>query len=690
MSRTLPIVLAASLVGLAATTAHADVTARAVDDLRSVLTTPGVDVTDTTVLRWGGGSFVHARQTWAGLPVYGGKLVADYTTQDALRTVRGTALRVVPTTTSPAVGDAEAINYARGLVDGMLGTGETWAPRTSLGVLAHEGAGTLVQVVDVSTAEPVGAWRVFVDAATGSIITWEQRLWTASAEVYASNPIASELTEVVLPGVTDSLSNAYARVSSCTDFDEQRWECNAVEQQATPDSDGNFYFTPDPTNLDDPFCEVQMFWHLDLVSRWFEQQFGFRAQGALGPTAMEGVVNFELQNAFYGDIDGDGVAEVSFGQGGGIDYAYDANVVYHEFGHAVFGSVVDSSGGRWDEYGRLVAPSGLNEGSADLFSLAITGDPRLGEYAGSSSLGDSAIRDLDADRHCPTDIYGESHKDGEIWGAFGWNVIEDEALGGLVAAHLVFGALNIWGDDPTFRAAGEALMEAGDDLLSEGFIDEAQRALIQTHIETAGLDDCGRVIRLDEGQRPLQSFFGGMGQNGPRAFPTANQYSIDAPEGTSRIRFFVEDLNVSNSALGWSAYLRRGEHVVLEQQEGGGGGGGGGFRPWLPAEYDVQIDGSGDGMIIELTDESDTLLEPGATYYLAVLARPGKGMQGFGFGEISITAEANIDPVDPAADDDDAIAGNGCQSCASSVDGAGTGAWALGLFGLGLVIRRRR
>jgi len=667
------------------TGAQADVTVTAVEDLRAVLT-PGVDVTDARALRWGGGTFVQARQTWNDLPVYGGRLVADYDSRETLRTVRGAALVTPPSSSTASVSVDEAINYARGLVDGMLGTGETWPPITTLGVLARNGRGTLVQVVDLSTAEPVGAWRVFVDASTGEVITWEQRLWTASADVYATNPIASELTEVVLPGVTDSLANEYARVSSCTEFDSQNWECNAVEEQATPDANGDFFFTPDPTSLDDPFCEVQMFWHLDLVSRWFEDQFGFRAMGGLGPVAMEGIVNFELQNAFYGDIDGDGVAEVSFGQGGGIDYAYDADVVYHEFGHAVFGSVVDSSGGRWDEYGRLVAPSALNEGSADLFSLAITLDPRLGEYAGSSALGDSAIRDLEADRHCPTDIYGESHRDGEIWGAMGWNIIDDPALGGIVAAHLVFGALNIWGEDTTFKAAGEALMESGDDLLSAGFIDEEQRDLIQAHIAASGLDDCGRVIRLDEGQRPLQSFFGGMGQNGPRGFPTANQYSIDAPEGTSRIRFFVDQFDVSDSALGWSAYLRRGEHVVFEQEEGGGGGH---WRPWVPVEYDVQIDGSGEERIIELTDESDTLLEPGATYYLAVMARPGKGMQGFGFGEISITAEANIDPVDPNADDDD-DGGDGCSNCNSRVDGSGTGAWALALFGLVLGIRRRR
>mgnify|MGYP000108751221 FL=1 len=666
--------------------AHADLLARAQADL-SALSVPDVELTHMRTLHWGGGSFVQAQQSWKGLPVFGGRLVANYADASMLRGVTGSPLRVGPPSLTPVTSADAAIAHARDLVQGMLGTGETWSPRTELGVLAREGRGTLVQVVDVSTAEPLGAWRVFVDATTGAVITWEQRLWTARAEVYASNPSASELVDVELPDVTDSLSNAYTRVVSCTDFDDQQWQCNAVEEQATPDANGDFYFTPDPTSSDDPFCEVQMFWHLDLVSRWFEDQFGFRAQSQFGSdTAIEGIVNFDLQNAFYGDADGDGTAEVAFGQGGGIDYAYDADVVYHEFGHAVFGSVVDSGGGRFDEYGRLVAPSGLNEGSADLFAIAITGDPLLGEYAGSSSLGDGAIRDLEPDRHCPTDIYGESHVDGELWASLGWNLIEDEAIGGIVTAHMVFGALNLWGEEVTFGAAGEALMESADLLVESGFITQAQRDAAQVHIEASGFADCGRVIRLDEGQRPLQVVFGVVGQNGPRSLPTANQYSMDAPEGTSRIRFFVDEFNVSNPDMGWTAYLRRGEHVLLEREEGGGG-----FRPPEATEYDHRIDGEGEDRIIELTEDSDPPLEPGATYYLSVFSRPLKGMQGWGFGEISITAEANIDPVDPAGDDDDdGVTGEGCGSCSSQVGGSGGSAFALLLLGALIGGRRRR
>lgn len=660
--------------------AQADLLTTATADLDAI-TGPEVELTNVRTLRWGGGTFVQADQTWRGLPVFGGRLVGNYAGDTRLRGIQGRALAAVPATTSAVVSADVAVAHARDVVQ-MLGTGQTWEPLTQLAVLARDGRGTLVQVVDVSTAEPLGAWRVFVDATTGDVITWEQRLWTARAEVYASNPNVSELVDVELPGVTDSLSNEYTRVSSCTDFDDQQWQCYAVEAQAQPDGNGDFYFTPDPASSDDPFCEVQMFWHLDLVSRWFEDQFGFRAMSQFGdPTSIEGIVNFDLQNAFYGDADGDGVLEVAFGQGGGIDYAYDADVVYHEFGHAVFGSVVDSGGGRFDEVGRLVAPSGLNEGSADLFAIAITGDPLLGEYAGSSALGDGAIRDLEADRHCPTDIYGESHRDGELWASLGWNLIEDEELGGIVTAQMVFGALNIWGEEVTFGAAGEALMEAADDLVEEGYITQAQRDRAQEHIDASGFADCGRIIRLDEGQRPLQATFGGRGQGGPRGFPTANQYSIDAPEGTSRIRLFIDEWNSSNPDLGWTAFIRRGEPVLLEREEGGGG-----FRPLEATEFDIQIDGNGTERFLELTDESDPPLEPGATYYVSIFSRPEESMQGFGFVEVSVTAEANIDPVEPPVDE---TPGDGCAGCASQVDGGGAGVLALLLGALGLGLRRR-
>jgi len=651
-------------------------------DIEALPAPDGVVRTAARQLHWGGGHLVQVEQRWRGEVVEGSQLTLSYDDDAGLRDVFGPLELGFPPVRDPDVSADDAVDAAvHGWAD-LQGDGELWPPRVEL-ALFREGA--LVHrawAVDVSVAEPVGAWRVYIDAHDGRLLGAKQQLWTAQAEVYPSNPAASELTLVELNDVDgDELINDYAYVHSCTDFNDQYWQCEAKEKQAIADEDGNFFFDPAASSSDDPMSELQMFFHLDLVARWFEDEFGFRTDFGLSGDAVEGIVNFDLMNAFYGDADGDGIPEVAFGQGGGIDFAYDADVVYHEFGHGVFGSVVDSGSGRFDEYGRLVAPSGLNEGSADLFSLAITGDPMLGEYAGGSALGSGAIRDLEPDRTCPDDIYGESHRDGEIWASMGWNMIEDEELGGQVTAHAYFGALSRWTDEVTFGSAGEALMDSIDDLLETGFITADQHDRLMGHVEAAGFDDCGRVIALDDGAEPTQAMYGRNGQNGPMLFPLPNQFSIDAPEGAVEIRFYVEELATSDPDFGFKVHVRRGEHVVhaFEEIEG----------PWgtflfpYPDEFDFSVEGFDDGKVVELNEDSDPPLVPGATYYFSLTGFPDENMGGWGWGEITLRGEADIIPVEEEPIEE----GDGCQTCASSMSGGSAG---LALLLLVPAVARRR
>ena len=653
-------------------------------DIEALPATDGVTRSAVQQLRWGGGHLVQVEQRWQGELIEGGRLTLSYDDADGLRDIFGTLdLGLPPLRDADVTADAAVATAVAGWAE-QQGEGQLWPPRVEPGLFRDGALVHRVWTVDVSVAEPVGAWRVFVDAHDGRVLGVKQQLWTAQAEIYPSNPEASELTLVELNDVDgDELVNDYAYVHSCTDFNDQNWQCEAKTKLAIADADGNFMFDPAPASSDDPMAELQMFFHLDLVARWFEDEFGFRTDFGLSGNAVEGIVNFDLQNAFFGDADGDGIPEVAFGQGNGIDYAYDADVVYHEFGHGVFGSVVDSGSGRFDEYGRLVAPSGLNEGSADLFSIAITGDPLLGEYAGGSVLGGGAIRDLEADRRCPDDIYGESHRDGEIWAAMGWNMIDDEELGGRVTAHAYFGALSRWSDEVTFGSAGEALIESIDDLLETDFITADQHDRLMDHVTAAGFDDCGRVIRLDDGAEPTQVMYGRDGNHGLMLFPLANQFSLDAPAGAVEVRFYVDELLTASPDFGYRLHVRRGEHVVHEFEEIETNWGS--FMFPYPADFDFSLDGFDTGKVVELNETSDPALEPGATYYFSIVGLPREGMQGFGYGEITLRGEVDIIPIEEEPIED----GNGCQSCTASVAGTRGSLVALLLL-LPLAIRRRR
>ncbi len=446
--------------------------------------------------------------------------------------------------------------------------------------------------------------------------------------------------------------------------------------------DGDFLYSPNAlSQTADPFAEVQMFYHLDLIARWFEDRFGFRTDFGVAGNAVEGIVNFGYANAFYGDGDGDGLPEVSFGQSGVADFAYDADIVYHEFTHAVFGQIVETGFGRFDEWGRNVGSGGLNEGSADLFSMILSGDPLVGEYAAGGFLpGADAIRDLEEDRQCPDAIYGETHRDGEIWGSFGWNLIDHPDIGPDLTAELIFAAINTWPSDVDYGIAGRSVIEAAESLLEEGAITSDQLAVVVELAEAQGLDDCGRAVRLDDGAEPVQAMRGGFRQDGtPFSMPLPNQFSLDAPEGTVSLTFDVVGL-VGTPGLGYTVHVRRGEHVVHDLVPVGDHG----FVFAVPDVYDFAVDGTEVGTVLELDAMSEPPLEPGATYYFSITSLPSDGMGGFGGADITVAGHAEIVPVEPADDDDALAAGDGCQGC-SAVPGAG---FLAPLLLLGL--RRRR
>ncbi len=634
-----------------------------------------LELVSRPLLSWAGGSFEHVDQSLEGLPVYGERLTVSYDRSGAVRAIHGKPLVAAPLSLDPYIDQDEAIERAKfGAV--QFGSGEMWPPRAELAILQLDGA-HLAWVIDLGLTEPgPKTWQVFVDAHDGTLLAARPTSFEALGSIYPTNPETSEVENAELAGVTTSLSNGFAVVQSCDEWDEDARRCVAKSRHAQPDDDGNFIYAPSPSSQHDPFAEVQMFFHLDLVSRWFDDMFGFRVQFGVS-NAIEGIVNFLYNNAFFGDADGDGYPEVAFGQFGFYDYAYDADVVYHEFGHAVFGQIVDSGYGRFDEYGRSVGSGGLNEGSADFFSMVLTQDPNLGEYAGQIN-GTGPIRQAEADRQCPEDIYGETHRDGEIWASLGWNLIDHDEIGPELAAQLVFGAMNTWPADPTFHDAGTSVLASAEAMYDEGLMSDAQVELIEDLLIAQGFDDCGRVVALDDGADPVMMMTGYLDTNFQLGFPLPNQFSLDAPDGTVSLELNV-DLLEWTGAMEYTIYVRRGEYVHHDNFPVGNGG----FSIARAADYDASFEVAGDSSIT-LDASSELPLEPGETYFFSITSRPIGFQAGYRAGEVTVTGSADIIPVADDPDDEDPD-GEGCEGC--STGGSANPLWGLLLLG---ALRRRR
>ena len=641
-------------------------------------------------LDWAAGSRVRLAQELLNIPVHGREIVVSLDRDGQVTRVSGEPVSGVLLDVQPTLPAGVAEQRSQGLVYAVFGgVGTIYAPRSELVVFVdRDELPHLAWKSFVSIGDPLGNYEVILDAIDGKILDLQPTLVHAMGNIYPTNPITSDVEEAEilrLSGTIDGMQGDYAYVNSCTEADLGYGGegCTEKEKFALPDQGGDYYFDADPGSFEDPFAEVQMYWHLDFISAWFDDNFGFAH-----PQPIEGLVNFDYNNAAYGNFDSDPAAEVGFGQTGIYDLAYDADVIYHEFGHSVFGSVAGQTGFLgFDEYGMEWATGGINEGTADSFSMVLTGDPQVGDYAGRAFGYNGAIRDLEDDRHCPTDLYGQSHTDGEVLGALVWNLIDDPLLGAEFVGEFFWGAIAALPVNANWMDLSETLVESADDLLVDDLMDQAAHDRLIEILVEAGMDACGRVIRLDEEQEPTFMLLT-MRFVGETPVPAGNQFSLDAPEGTYRLRFRVKDFATNEPNMAYTVFVRRGEYVHHDAEEIP--------TQWgsidmpVPADYDFEEEGDGDDFEIELTLDSDPPLEPGATYYFSVASRKlGDFDYGWVAAEVTVDGDAWIEEVVEAGDDDDDDGGDGCQDCSSSLSGGQAPAGLLVLLLVGLVRRRR-
>ncbi len=629
-----------------------------------------------TVIPWAGGTILRFQQTLDGLPVLGAGPRISLDLKDQVLRKHGQALKRRPDTLVPSLGHGTAIVAAQDALR-MGPAEERWPARARLAVL-EESETHLVWAVDLSRAHPPQSWQVLVDAVDGTVLQAEQTTHTVDGTVFPESPAYSDPVEVELQNLlsSDRLAGTYAEAFSCVDWDidpkpfGQR-DCLAIDPTATPDHKGNYRYQPAYGALEDPFAEVHAYYHTDLISSWADERWQIR-----GPGPIRVLTNFPLTNAFYGDFDGDGERDLSFGiSDDGYNFAYDPDVVYHEYGHAIVRTVVGSMGMGADEIGVDWTSGSLNEGTADLFAMVLSGDPLLAEYLGQSERWDGAIRDLEPDRRCPDGLQSEVHRSGEILGSLGWNLIE--VLGTDLTAELLVGALGTWSSETSWSGAGQSLLASAGDLHSAGELDSPTLEQVEALIEDSGMPDCTRIIDL--GATPTSTqYLLNLGMDGEYArFPTGVQLSFLAPPEATAIELEVLDFDGAKDGTGWTIYLRAGSPVshVASRVEGVG------LAYAEVQDFDLKVDGRGRKRI-RLDMETTPALRPGERYYFAIASRNiSRKMLDIDFAKITVLAQATIGSLAEEA----TVTSTGC-STANSRGALGTG---LLLLAIPLLSRRR-
>ena len=109
---------------------------------------------------------------------------------------------------------------------------------------------------------------------------------------------------------------------------------------------------------------------------------------------------------------------------GARDFAYDGDIVAHEFTHALVHSFNPNLRSvAKDEWGSNADPGGMNEGWSDYFSASFLDDSQTGEYgAAGITGGELGLRDADNTKRCPDNTVGQVHNDSEPFSGALWDI----------------------------------------------------------------------------------------------------------------------------------------------------------------------------------------------------------------------------------------------------------------------------
>jgi hypothetical protein len=366
------------------------------------------------------GEHVRFRQVVEGVPVEGSE-VSVHTTPDGR--VLLVAADIHPVPVAPAVPLIDADAAADIALDDTGLDLEEDAPITTAPpvlVLLPEGKGART-VWRVDVGAPGERERVYVDAVTGDVVMSRSLLVSAvgTARVFDPNPLVSgksssyfDSGDVETPALAAQIGEVTLERLDGTGYLRGDWVDVTDTDLPVFRLDGDFRFP----RSDPGFEQASAYFHIDRAQ--------MRLREGLGITNVAARV--QKVDARFSGVDNsffDPATElIQFGTGG-VDDAEDADVVVHEYGHAMQFDQVDS-------FGNTREGGSIGEGFADYFACGFhaSGDPKFDHAfaawdAVSLTTGDPpALRRVDTAKVYPEDLENKVHPDGEIWSGALWDL----------------------------------------------------------------------------------------------------------------------------------------------------------------------------------------------------------------------------------------------------------------------------
>lgn len=368
---------------------------------------------------------------------------------------------------------------------------------------------------------PMPALRtLWVSAATGRLVDETNAAFGSRAHVFPDNPATTpepvevELRTLDVEGPGLPLSSESIDVYGCGPGpydDAPPWadSYNCVPQPFALSDEAGDYFVPLPNvgliadnrAVDDPYAEVAAYHYVETFFAVMEER-GLTERRCERFTVLTNMHAIEedglrpIDGASYIDYcDPEVTPNLVLGQGVDADYAWDADVVYHELGHSIVQQLTPAGLGerRYGPHGILSEAGAIGEGLADYFAMTVSGDPEVAEYIGRITVasGSPYLRTGNSSKTCPDDLISDWYADSQpasaaLW-AMRWRL-------GPVVDEIVMRALPRLAPDAVLDELGVALWEVAQQMGDEGTLDDFAVAVVERSLRARGLLSCLHVI----------------------------------------------------------------------------------------------------------------------------------------------------------------------------------------------------
>ena len=241
---------------------------------------------------------------------------------------------------------------------------------------------------------------------------------------------------------------------------------------------GNPAYSPDNTFIynrhDDEFEQVMAYYWVTEAQKYI-QSLGF---GTTYPPINKESQDIRInQMGIDNSYSWDKHDVLRFGKGG-VDDAEDAEVILHEYGHAMMDAQMTPFG-----YGTSVEAGSIGEGFGDYWAVTVsnviapTADPACvadWDSVSYTSGTPHCLRRIDTNLHYPEDLNGRVHHDGMIWSRALWDI--RAALGHVKADTIILRAQFDFAPDTTMPAAAQATVNAAQSLYGKSAAKAVQAA----------------------------------------------------------------------------------------------------------------------------------------------------------------------------------------------------------------------